>query len=998
LPNVAWQTITVDFLRAEGLPVPSAKVRIGASEYEISTPSNLAVEVQEDMRLLKWKGAGLSDPGDMLLVQIGTSLAGAIFPQENRTVWESLLAKAPKLLTLRFAPGTESLFQIPWELVCLENSFLLRSPDSHLVREWGTAGKLTPRPSGELSVLYVSFAVDDTIDYKEERSCISCSLRANIPVTFLPNPSRQELASVLRILCPSVVHVAAHGYFDELPGNHIILTGWKEPSRLEEMLEILSIGSPKLVILGTCEAGRLSTQVGGGEFEHVAPNDLAAYSYPVLNDTALEITRALYSVLGKGGSIVDAAARARGITSSDPYSFFNLVHYHKAGESYFLPEQRSGGRKDGIEVSLSIVGREKELHAIGESATHHQITTIISPVGYGGTTLVKAWAWLHERSPLTRSTYIWGTNAKDWAQFLGGLPQSRAEVPTYLVLDDEYGQLARMHLPKLHLIRVVPPAVYEPIPGENVLVLSRLGYEAAGRLAEARLGADARLERILQHDLGGVPGFIGFMSTDLAHSVQQGEEFIERANSMEVRFGRLDSDAIRVAGLLVATRGRMAVRMNEDEASEPVCLIPRDQFDRGVHILLAGKVAFRAGGEIILSSEFLDLGDKWFPHWGEENRELLRQLAFCLYTIAEGRRFSEEEANQVRSLFGWAAHIKDWQIAFLLLELLTTWFASRGRLQEIRAELATIKDNVDGLNRVIVSGNLGYILIHEGSYREALAIHQETEEWIRANPAVVEYHRNLASAITGQIDCYLALGMPADADRKITDAISVIDGWKGEMSEEGSSRVLAQIGNALSYSGRLEAAVRVFSKAIEIADRVGQSSLQTEARLALGLVLFKLERYDQAEGQINEGLTIIPSLEDAQEINAKYLDLKGQLLMVKKSPEAINYLLESYEIDRIRGDQKGITTSLLHLATWYFEHGQLGRAQSRLDEAETHVSKGGFVEDAGKIAHLRGKIYLASGDRSKAQFYFLRAARQEAAAGHLELAAEDNDLAAECGG
>src|SRR5205814_7358368 len=65
------------------------------------------------------------------------------------------------------------------------------------------------------------------------------------------------------------------------------------------------------------------------------------------------------------------------------------------------------------------------------------------------------------------------------------------------------------------------------------------------------------------------------------------------------------------------------------------------------------------------------------------------------------------------------------------------------------------------------------------------------------------------------------------------------------------------------------------NRAIEIADRVAQPSLQTEARLALGLVLFKLERYEQAEEQINGGLTIIPSLEDAQEINAKYLDLKA---------------------------------------------------------------------------------------------------------------------------
>ena len=483
------KSVTINLRKAGGSPVHTATVRIGPSEYTVATPDNLAVDVQEDLRLLKWKGAGLSDPGDMLLVQVGTSLAQAIFPPVNRAVWEPILSNAPKLVTVRFAPGTESLFQIPWELLFLENSFLLRSTGSHLVREWGTLEGSAPTRLRDFNVVYASFAADDTIDFQEERSCLRCSLPASIPLTFLPNPSRAELISALKYLHPSIVHVAAHGYFDELAGKHIILTGWEEPPRLDQMLEILSVGCPKLVILGTCEGGRLCTEVGVGEIEHVAPDDLAAYSYPVLNDTALEITKALYGALGEGGSITEATGRARGITSSDPYSFFNLVHYHKTGKSYFVYERCSGGRTDNAECALSIVGREKELHAIGESATQHQVTSIIAPAGYGGTTLVKAWAWLHERSPLIRAAYVRASDESDSGVCGATLPQSPAKIPTYDIVDDEYGQLAQMQLAGQHIIRVVHPAVYEPIPGENILFLCRLSYGAAARLAEALLPA-----------------------------------------------------------------------------------------------------------------------------------------------------------------------------------------------------------------------------------------------------------------------------------------------------------------------------------------------------------------------------------------------------------------------------------------------------------------------------------------------------------------------------
>lgn len=172
--------------------------------------------------------------------------------------------------------------------------------------------------------------------------------------------------------------------------------------------------------------------------------------------------------------------------------------------------------------------------------------------------------------------------------------------------------------------------------------------------------------------------------------------------------------------------------------------------------------------------------------------------------------------------------------------------------------------------------------------------------------------------------------------------------------------------------------------------------MQAEARFALALVLFKREVYALAEEQLNAGKTLLP-VETAPGIYSKYLDLKGQILSVKGDPAAVKYFLESYEVDLDQGDFKGVTISLIHLADWYLKEGRLDRALARLEEAEGYALNGGFIEDAGSIANLKGRVYRAKGDQQRARSHFLSAARFDAAAGHPGLAEEDEKLAAACG-
>jgi hypothetical protein len=63
------------------------QVRSGTREITTGVDPDLAASFYEDLRLLRWKSAGVHDPGDTLLNHVGERLAALIAPPET---WEEL--------------------------------------------------------------------------------------------------------------------------------------------------------------------------------------------------------------------------------------------------------------------------------------------------------------------------------------------------------------------------------------------------------------------------------------------------------------------------------------------------------------------------------------------------------------------------------------------------------------------------------------------------------------------------------------------------------------------------------------------------------------------------------------------------------------------------------------------------------------------------------------------------------------------------------------------
>src|SRR5690242_6858997 len=161
-------------LTAKGGPYTAA-VTTPAGSYDIEAPDAFAAVIREDMRNLRWKAIGLRDPGDSMLIEAGKRIGDLLFPEHRRAIWSCLGPGEAKQIVVAFAPGTEELFQVPWELMVVNGAFLLAHQGSHLVREWGPAMQATTEAL-PVSILYVSFASDSSLDFQRERETIDAAI------------------------------------------------------------------------------------------------------------------------------------------------------------------------------------------------------------------------------------------------------------------------------------------------------------------------------------------------------------------------------------------------------------------------------------------------------------------------------------------------------------------------------------------------------------------------------------------------------------------------------------------------------------------------------------------------------------------------------------------------------------------------------------------------------------------------------------------------------
>ncbi len=963
------------------------------AKYQTRLPETMSADIREDVRNLRWKAIDLRDPGDVMLIEVGSRIARLLFPSEARDVWWDTARTDAVAVRMEFGPGTEDLFHVPWELMCVDGQFLLQREGSHLVREWGpdSRGGLA---EADYQVLYVSFSTDGSLDFQAERRIIDTQVRASGSVGFLVNPSNDQLKDAIRRIRPSIVHLAGHGSFYAIEGVHWIETTWPEAASLETLLDILGDVTPEILVLGICESARLPLDIGLRSASRRLPTHIVAYGYPVTDEAALEATRTLYKALADGKTVSGALGDVRAVRLADPYSFFNTVHYQARGGAdtkFACGKKASDGRPFVIPDGPELIGRDADLARITDSAAANRLTAIVAPSGFGATSVLAAWAWMRERTEEEGIRYL-GNGIRE--EIEKAIRENQTNGKQLLVIHDHDGSLSHVDTIGVRVVRCVSAQVYKHVKGESVLLLSELDYEPTKLLVRNEIQDDALVEAVRRHPLASVPGFVSEVWRDPKHSLEAAEKKFEDANRMAERFAMLSEEGKRVAGLLRAVAGASTLEGDEDEINGGIFGMSRDIRERGKKNAADAKVIFWTGKYFQLSPDFELLAEKWLPNWAAENHKVLEQMFMASMTLAAHGEWTDDQADFARTAMSMAIFMRAWGEAVELLMELIPWHSNRGTLAELLPALLLINNNVGGMRRIIVTGTIAKILMGRGRIVEALDMHIEAEQWLRAHPNETDCERNLIASITGQVDCFTHLGMPKQASAKIGEAMAVAETWP-KAPKDLRPRILAQVGEIRVHAGDLRGAVEGLQVAFELAQKAESASLVVEVGYALASALWRVGELKQAE-ELLERIESEIDLKQADYIYSKILDLKGKLLAARNDPRAIEFLLESYELDLDAGNVHGAVQSLVGLVKVFVEMGDLARAEERLEEAAKLVGKYGMRAEAGSVEYYRGILLRERGDILKARESFLLSEKLDRETGQFRHAAQARMEAEDC--
>jgi hypothetical protein len=113
------------------------RVRSGTGEIATSVNPDLAASFYEDLRLLRSKSAGGHDQGDILTqprrrpIRRPHRVAG-----NSPAIWKELgLPDDARHVCVQFSQTAHRLMPFPWELLRVNDQFIIGARGSHLVRE-----------------------------------------------------------------------------------------------------------------------------------------------------------------------------------------------------------------------------------------------------------------------------------------------------------------------------------------------------------------------------------------------------------------------------------------------------------------------------------------------------------------------------------------------------------------------------------------------------------------------------------------------------------------------------------------------------------------------------------------------------------------------------------------------------------------------------------------------------------------------------------------------
>lgn len=587
------------------------RVRSGAREITSAVDADLATSFYEDLRLLRWKSVGVRDPGDVLLNNVGDRLAGLIASPER---WEELrLRNEVRQVRVQFSQAAHHLMPFPWELLRVNHEFLIGAQGSHLVREAPAAAGRSRKRNPLINIVHISLGTDSALRFDEERAALLETIPESIPIEFLIDPSEGHVEAVLDGFRPHIVILSGHGHYDDLRREHYLSTGHDELVPTAYFAALCASYGCKLLVLSTCESARLGGPVV--ECGAILPADLIAFSFPVRTTTATQTIACLLLELIRGQTISEAMAAVRAIDVDDVYAFFNAVHLHRdRARSLRItdvvppPAGPPAPRCPGMEMALGT------LNAFAHWA---EPATLLAAVGSGGDALVRHWAALVRRSQ---------TMAARWRVLLDGTP----------ILDVPAGQV----------VRLAYTHSFVPLPKENLLYSDGMDREFAHRQLAERDQVLAR--RMAKHPLLGMPGFVQDLLA--GHTEQKAVERFEQENRMVQRAGRLNRDGTTFASWLFANQSYAATSYEDRAAHAEMTQdfgIPAPTFVAGIENAVAASVVLVRPDALLLSPEFMLLGERWFPNWRTDHRTVFRMLCGAVGMLAANGKIDPERDSRI---------------------------------------------------------------------------------------------------------------------------------------------------------------------------------------------------------------------------------------------------------------------------------------------------------------------------------------------------------------
>jgi hypothetical protein len=340
----------------------------------------------------------------------------------------------------------------------------------------------------------MSLGTDSALRFDEERCTLLETLPANIPIEFLIDPSPGHLETVMDVFRPHIVIVSGHGHYDDLRGEHYLVTE-QGHLRTARLVALCASYGCQLLVLSTCEGARL----GGPVVDDgtILPADVIAFSFPVRTTTATRGLACLLQELVRGQPVDDAMASVRAIDTEDEYAFFNAVHLHRGRARSLRITDPAPPRS--APPATRCPGMELALGTLNSFAHWEEPATLLAPVGGGGDALIQHWAALVQRSQ---------SQSTRWRVLLDGAP----------ILGVGGAQL----------VRLAYPCDFVPVPTENLVYCDGMDRALAHTLLAAR---DKDLARnVAKHPLLGMPGFVNDLIA--GRTEHEAVERFERENRM----------------------------------------------------------------------------------------------------------------------------------------------------------------------------------------------------------------------------------------------------------------------------------------------------------------------------------------------------------------------------------------------------------------------------------------------------------------------------------